>query len=135
MDYLNYVKQLEDDDNLFDKKFNELQSYYEIKSENEVYNFISAHRGLIVLLNELKPYLSQNFPNGEFSLRYSIDPEFDSLSNIILNVKVDRYTFDNGIMKSLRNIFFELRPLRKELDLLVELMLMPALLDSEKLNK
>ncbi|WP_298498652.1 hypothetical protein [uncultured Methanobrevibacter sp.] len=135
MDYLNYVNKLESDEGLFLNELNELKDNYEIKHKKEVYDFINSNRGLIVLLKELHPYLSSNFPNGEFSLMYSIDPEFDSLSNIVVNVKVDRYTFDNGVMKTLRNISFELRPLRQKLDLMVELMLMPALLDKDKIKR
>lgn len=135
MDLLSYVNQLESDDDLFIKEFNQLRNYYDIKQEFEVYNFVNNHRGLIILLKEIQPHLIKNFPNSEFSLKYSVDPEFDSLSNLILNVKVDRYTFENGVMKTIRKISFELRPLRQKLDLMVELMLMPALLDNEKFKK
>lgn len=129
MNDLNFVNMLENDESLFDKKFNELTEFYHLRNHDKVLNYINKHKGLIILLNELKPNLIDNFPNAKFDLIFYTDPEVKELSHLILYVKVDDYTFDNGVMEDIDKIRLEFMPLRQKLGVMPNLSIMPALYD------
>ena len=61
-------------------------------------------KGLIVLLNKLKSRLSEDFPTGKFDLVHYTDYEYSDWSYILLYVKVDDYTFNNGVMEDIKKL-------------------------------
>ena len=41
----------------FEKQFQELSNFYEMRNNEEIHEFIQQNEGLIQLLNEIKPHL------------------------------------------------------------------------------
>lgn len=129
MDDLDFVKKLEVDDELFDKEYDKLGDFYNLRHYWKVHDYISEHKGLIVFLNKLKPRLIDSFPTGKFDLILNTDFEYPDWATVILFVKVDEYTFDNGVMEDIDKIFFDFLPLQQKLGVMPNLAIWPALYD------
>ena len=153
MDELDFVKKLEEDEELFDREYDKLGDFFNLRHYEKVHDFIKDNTELIVLLNELKHRLSKAFPTGKFDLvlntdyEYSdwsivvlyafptgkfdlvlnTDYEYSDWSIVVLYVKVDEYTFDNGVMDDINKITFDFIPLRRKLDVLPDFAIWPAL--------
>lgn len=127
MDELDFIDKLENDLDFFNKKFEELSEFYNLRHMDEIFSYISKYKGIVILLNELKPYLIESFPMGKFDLIFDVDPEVEELSQIVLYVKVDEYMFDNGVMDEIKKITSEFISLRQKLGVMDKLSLMPAL--------
>lgn len=70
--------------------------------------------------------LKSKFPYGEFEL--SIDRDFEtSEESLIVDIKVDEYTFDNGVMESIHEINSRYRTLKQKLGVVSKIFLMPAM--------
>lgn len=50
----------------------------------------------------------------------------EGLNHLLLNIYVDDFTFNNGLMDKIYDIDMEILPLQKELDLAMALNLMPG---------
>lgn len=129
MDDLDFVKKLEVDDELFDEEYDKLGDFYNLRHYWKVHDYISEHKGLIVFLNKLKPRLIDSFPTGKFDLILNTDFEYPDWATVILFVKVDEYTFDNGVMEDIDKIFFDFLPLQQKLGVMPNLAIWPALYD------
>ena len=129
MDDLDFVKKLEVDDELFDKEYDKLGDFYNLRHYWKVHDYIAEHKGLIVFLNKLKPRLIDSFPTGKFDLILNTDFEYSDWSYILLYIKVDDYTFNNGVMEDIKKITFDFIPLRRKLGVMSDLSLRPALYD------
>lgn len=127
MNELDFVKKLEEDEELFDREYDKLGDFYNLHHYEKVHDFIKDNTGIIVLLNELKPRLSKTFPTGKFDLVLNTDYEYSDWSIVVLYVKVDEYTFDNGVMDDINKINFDFIPLRRKLDVLPDFAIWPAL--------
>ena len=127
MDELDFVKKLEEDEELFDREYDKLGDFFNLRHYEKVHDFIKDNTGIIVLLNELKPRLSKTFPTGKFDLVLNTDYEYSDWSIVVLYVKVDEYTFDNGVMDDINKITFDFIPLRRKLDVLPDFAIWPAL--------
>lgn len=86
----------------FQQKFDEQLEFYNLRHMDEIFNYISKYKGIVILLNELKHYLIESFPTGKFDLIFDVDPGVEELSQIVLYVKVDEYMFDNGVMDEIK---------------------------------
>ena len=126
---MDFVKKLEVDDELFDKEYDKLGDFYNLRHYWKVHDYISEHKGLIVFLNKLKPRLIDSFPTGKFDLILNTDFEYPDWATVILFVKVDEYTFDNGVMEDIDKIFFDFLPLQQKLGVMPNLAIWPALYD------
>ena len=124
MNRLKLVDELSNNHQLFNEKFNELYKNYTFESEKESYDFIKEHPGLLLILDEYTPCLKKYFPNGIFELMVDTDPEIITWKTLILTVKVDEETFHNGCYEHLTFMRRHFRPLRRELNLMSEIMLM-----------
>ncbi len=124
MNRLKLVEELSNNHQLFNEKFNELYENYTFESEKESYDFIKEHPGLLLILDEYTPCLKKYFPNGIFELMVDTDPEIITWKTLILTVKVDEETFHNGCYEHLTFMRRHFRPLRRELNLMSEIMLM-----------
>ncbi|WP_296803052.1 hypothetical protein [uncultured Methanobrevibacter sp.] len=127
MDELDFVKKLEEDEELFDREYDKLGDFFNLRHYEKVHDFIKDNTELIVLLNELKHRLSKAFPTGKFDLVLNTDYEYSDWSIVVLYVKVDEYTFDNGVMDDINKITFDFIPLRRKLDVLPDFAIWPAL--------
>lgn len=124
-----FVSRLENDIDFFNESCKKLGEFYNLRHYDKVLNYISEHKGLIIVLDKLKPPLTKTFPNAKFDLIVYTDHEYSNWSRIILYVKVDRYTFDNGVMEDIDKIDFEFIPLMQELGVMGNLSIFPALYD------
>ena len=127
MDELDFGKKLEEDEELFDREYDKLGDFFNLRHYEKVHDFIKDNTELIVLLNELKHRLSKAFPTGKFDLVLNTDYEYSDWSIVVLYVKVDEYTFDNGVMDDINKITFDFIPLRRKLDVLPDFAIWPAL--------
>ena len=110
----------------FEKQFQELSNFYEMRNNEEIHEFIQQNEGLIQLLNETKPHLLNRFPNGEFELQAHEDITGEGCDKLYVNIFVDDITFNNGFMDGIHEIHGKLIPLEKELNLMMKLILMPG---------
>jgi hypothetical protein len=110
----------------FEKEFENLNNFYTMRNPEEVHNFIKENEGLIELLNETKPHLLKKFPNGEFELQAHDDITGEEYHKIYLNIFVDDETFNNGIMEGIHEVHGQILPLKRDLDLIMKLVLMPG---------
>ena len=124
MNKLKQVEELNNNIQAFNEKFNKLDDDYIFESRKESYEFIKQHPGLLLILEEYIPCLKKYFPNGIFELEVSQDPEIKEWVKLIIWVKVDENTFDNGCYEHLTNMRRHFRPLRRELNLMSEIMLL-----------
>ena len=79
MNDLDFVKKLEGNDWLFDREYGRLGEFYNVRHYEKIHDYLSKHKGLIVLLNKLKPRLSEDFPSGKFDLVHYTD--YDRLND------------------------------------------------------
>ena len=110
----------------FERRFNELNSSYEMRNPKKIHNFIKQNEGLLKLLNETKFYLINKFPNGEFELQAHDDITGEGYHKLYVNIFVDDETFNNGFMDGIHEIHGKIIPLEKELNLMMKLILMPG---------
>lgn len=110
----------------FEKEFEKLNNFYEMRNPPKIHDFIKQNNGLITLLNETKPYLTSKFPNGEFELQANDDITGEGHHKIYINIFVDDETFNNGFMDGIHEIHGKIMPLEKELNLMMKLILMPG---------
>ena len=110
----------------FEKQFNELNKAYKMRNPQKIHEFIQQNKGLIKLLNETKPHLLDEFPNGEFELQAHDDITGEGYHKLYINIFVDDETFNNGFMDGIHEVHEKIIPLKKELDLMMKLILMPG---------
>ena len=115
---IDFVNRLENDDVLFEREFNKIKEVYPFQNYDEIHNFFSKHRGLIVILNEVKPLLEKHVPYASFHLELDIDPLFTP--QLLLVVKALDHDFNNGFKEDIRLIDREIDDLVLKLDLGVE---------------
>lgn len=129
MDELLQVKMLSEDSELFEKEFKSLKDFYVLNTEKEIHEFIKARPETLILLDNYKKSLKQQFPDAVFELCFHMDVSGSWFDVIMLNIWVDEYTFNNGSAEKIRLLNKEFWPLRKKLDLLMELILSKRILD------
>ena len=111
----------------FDDKFEALGEYYEMKSPDEIRQQIKKNENILVLLEEIKPYLEKSFGDAKYSLQMNFEPEMDD-KFIILFVNVPQERFNNGIVDDMMNLRIDIQDLRHELNVFRELAIMPEIL-------
>ena len=85
---------------------------------------------LLELLDKIKPYLKESFPEGEFELEVYYDLSGEGNDHLLLNIYVDNETFNNGFMEKIINIDMKILPMKKEMNLVMALNLMPGVVDN-----
>ena len=99
-----------------------------MRNPAEIYEFIKENEGLITLLHETKPHLLEKFPNGEFELQAHKDITGEGYHKLYINIFVDDETFNNGFMSGIHEVHEKIIPLKKDLDLMMKLVLMPGVI-------
>ncbi len=112
---IDYVNQLNNDNDLFEKEFSKLIEYFPFENYDEIHDFFSENRGLIVILKKTKPLLEKHVPYASFHLELDIDPLFTP--QLLLVVKALDYDFNNGFKDDIKLIDYELDDLILKLDL------------------
>ena len=110
----------------FENKIQKLNEFYQMKQPENIITFIKDNEKLIELLNETKILLKKAFPQGTFELEMYHDLSGEGLDHLLLNIYVDKFTFNNGLMDKIYDIDMKILPLQKELDLAMALNLMPG---------
>ena len=121
MNQLEQLEEIKNNPELFEEKFNNLNQDYIFESREESYDFIKEHPGLLLLLEEYAIYLKKYFPYGIFELSVSIDPEIITWKTLILYVKLDKQTYENGSYELLTYMRRYYRPLRRKLNVMGEI--------------
>ena len=107
----------------FDKHFSKLEEFYELSEPQKVYCFIKKHEKLMDLLEITEPHLKETFPYGKFELEVYCDLSGEGNHSLLLNIHVDNETFNNGFSEKIHEINTKIRPMKKEMNLLMELVL------------
>ena len=128
MDELMQAEMLSNDLDFFNQEFNNLKGFYTWNNEQEIFDFIKIHPGIIVLLNAYEISLKKYFSNAVFELKFDPDCSGEWFDLIVLTVWVDEETFNNGSMEYSVSINRELRPLRTKLNLLGEVVITKRIL-------
>lgn len=118
MEDIEFVNRLENDDALFENEFSKIQEDYPFQNHDEIHNFLSNHRGLIVILNEVRPLLEKYVPYASFHLELDVDPLFTP--QLLLVVKALDNDFNNGFKEDIKLINQEIDDLVLKLNLGVE---------------
>ena len=113
-------------DQEFERQFQELYAFYEMRNPEKIHDFIRENEGLFTLLNETKPHLINQFPHGKFELQAHDDITGEGYHKLYVNIFVDDETFENGFMDGIHEVHGKLIPLKKELDLMMKLIFMPG---------
>ena len=121
MDYPDYTKEIEyatrlsNNDELFEQEFINISKYFPFKNSEVIHGFLSENRGLVVVLNYIKPILKSQVPYAYFHLEMFFDTIFPP--HLILVVKALENDFNNRFKKDIRLIDSKILPLVKKLDL------------------
>lgn len=110
-----------------ENEFKTLTEFYEFKNSENVYDFIRQNEKLIDLLNETKIHLKESFPHAKFELEMYYDLIGEGNDHLLLNIYVDKSTFNNGFVDEIYNIDMKILPLQKEMDLVMALNLIPRI--------
>lgn len=107
------------------QEFYSLNNFYEFENKSEVKKFIQENPNIIIILNEMKDTLESRFPDGEFIL--SINKDFEtSEKTLLINIEVDKYTFDNGVMENIEDIDLIYAKLMQNLKVVSKVFLNPT---------
>lgn len=106
------------DQEIFNSELENLKNLYEIWDYDLICKLISKKRGLIIILNEVRPLLDEFVPYASFHLELDIDPLFTP--QILLMVEASKEDFNNGFKDDIRQINSIIRPLLLEFDLIRE---------------
>ena len=112
---IEYVTLLNGDDTLFEKEFSKIFEEFPFESYDEIHDFFSKNRGLIVVLKKTKPLLKKYVPYASFHLELDIDPLFTP--QLLLVVKALDYDFNNGFKEDIKLIDREIDDLLLKLNL------------------
>lgn len=104
----------------FDEKFNELGQYYQIESPGEIRSFLKKNEGILILLDEVKPYLNESFGNDKYYLELVHDYECEDCNQLVLRIYVSSKRFHNGVHEDIEYIRTKLRPFRRQYKVLSE---------------
>lgn len=92
---------------------------------NEIYNFLKNNPGIIVILNNIKPLLSEYVPYSQYYLKLDEDPIF--VPQLLLVVNAPRIEFGNGFKNNIQKINSFIRPFLLEFDLTAEFFIFEGL--------
>ena len=73
---IEYVNRLNNDDELFELEFNNISKNFPFKNYDEIHEFFSENRGLIVVFRHIKPMLDKQVPYAYFHLEMFFDTIF-----------------------------------------------------------
>lgn len=115
---LDWLDRLNNDDELFEREFKNIAEIYPMKNCEIIHNFLSEKRGLIIILNEVRPLLRKHVPYAFVRIELDIDPIF--VPQLLLFVRAPEKEFYNGFDDDIRKINSIIEPLMISLDLRIE---------------
>lgn len=103
------------DDDLFRKEFNNLKNIFPMDNCRDVYQFLNDNRGIIIILNHVKPLLDEYVPYSKVKLILDVDSLF--VPQLQLHIRAPKHNFKNGFKEDIRKINLLIRPLLLKFDL------------------
>lgn len=103
------------DDDLFRKEFNNLKNIFPMDNCRDVYQFLNDNRGIIIILNHVKPLLDEYVSYSKVKLILDVDPLF--VPQLQLHIRAPKHNFENGFKEDIRKINLLIRPLLLKFDL------------------
>lgn len=110
-----FVDRLNQDEEFFKREFNNIRRDFLFKDCEDIYDFLSCNKGVIVLLKEIKSLLKKYVPYASVHLELDIDPIF--VPQLMVVVKALQHDFDNGFKEDIALIDSDIHPLQKALHL------------------
>lgn len=92
----------------FDFKFNELYDKFNLSNPKEIYKFIIQNDDLFGYLDKIVILLDNFFQNKKYCLEFSLDPEIQDLSQLIIYINTNELSFDRD-WEVLRELNKEIR--------------------------
>ena len=96
-----------------------------MRNAEKIRDFVQNNKGMIHLLYETEHHLIKEFPKGKFELQQQNDITGEGYHKLYINIFVDDETFENGFMNGIHRVPSKIIPLKKELNLMMKLVLMP----------
>ena len=115
---LDWLDRLNNDDELFEREFKNIRDIYPIKNCGWVHDFLEEKRGLVIVLNEIRPLLKEHVPYAFVRIELDMDPIF--VPQLLLIVRAPEFEFDNGFRDDIRKINSSIEPLLISLDLSID---------------
>lgn len=88
------VEKILPNDSSFDDEFNKLSRNFKIHEKGRVLRFLKESYGLVYYINDITPLVNEYFGDYEKIIVFNQDPEFDDLSDIIINIKSSEENYD-----------------------------------------
>lgn len=87
----------------FEFKFNELYNKFNLSNPKEIYKFIMQNDDLFEYLDKIVILLHKFFQNKKYCLEFSLDPEIQDLSQLIIYINTTELSFDRdwGVLREL----------------------------------
>ena len=92
----------------FDFKFNELYNEFNLINPKDIYKFILLNDNLFDYLDKITLLIHKFFQNKKYCLEFSLDPEVQDLSQLIIYINTDELSFDKD-WELLRELNKEIR--------------------------
>lgn len=92
----------------FEFKFNELYNEFNLINPKDIYKFIIWNDDLFEYLDKIVILLHKFFQNKKYCLEFSLDPEIQDLSQLIIYINTNELSFD-GDWELLRELNKEIR--------------------------
>ena len=92
----------------FEFKFNELYNKFNLSNPKEIYKFIMQNDDLFEYLDKIVILLHKFFQNKKYCLEFSLDPEIQDLSQLMIYINTTELYFDRD-WEILRELNKEIR--------------------------
>lgn len=93
---------------------NQLNKNYELKSPNDIEEFIKNNQITLKLLESIKRPLNDNFPNSRITLEVCDELEWTDDTKLLVNINVSEKMFFNGILSNFNLVYQEIQPILDE---------------------
>ena len=93
---------------------NQLNKNYELKSPNDIEEFIKNNQITLKLLESIKRPLNDNFPNSRITLEVYDELEWTDDTKLLVNINVSEKMFFNGILSNFNLVYQEIQPILDE---------------------
>ena len=93
---------------------NQLNKNYELKSPNDIEEFIKNNQITLKLLESIKLPLNDNFPNSRITLEVCDELEWTDDTKLLVNINVSEKMFFNGILSNFNLVYQEIQPILDE---------------------
>lgn len=113
-----WIESLNNDEELFEREVLRLKDLYDIPDFDEVHEFLGKNKGVIVLLNEVRPLFCEHAPYASLSLKVVFDPIF--VPQLLLMAKAPEKLYFNGFKDEICIIDSLIDPLQGYLGLYKE---------------